>query len=52
MKATIRLLILASLLGGGCGGGDELRGGSGLLEADEAIISAETSGRVLSLAFD
>jgi HlyD family secretion protein len=52
MKAIMRLLVLTSVLLAGCNGGDGLNGGSGLLEADEAVVSAETSGRVVSLAFD
>ncbi len=36
----------------GCGGDDHVPGGSGLLEADEVIVSAETSGRVIKLNFD
>jgi len=34
-----------------CQGGGELRGGSGFIEADEAVISAETSGRVMERRF-
>jgi len=36
----------------GCGGENARIGGSGLLEADESIVSAETAGRVVSLRFD
>ena len=35
----------------GCGGNGDTIGGSGLLEADDAIISAETSGQVKDLFF-
>jgi HlyD family secretion protein len=36
----------------GCGGDNQFLGGSGLLEANEVIVSAETAGRVESLRFD
>lgn len=36
----------------GCGGENSVAGGSGLLEADEVIVSAETSGRVQLLHFN
>jgi len=35
----------------GCGANDDRIGGSGLLETDEVIVSAETAGRVISVAF-
>lgn len=35
----------------GCGGNGETIGGSGLVEADDILVSAETSGRVVSLNF-
>jgi len=36
----------------GCGKNDGLAGGSGLIEATESIISAETAGRVVEHRFD
>ncbi|MEW5993962.1 MAG: biotin/lipoyl-binding protein, partial [Candidatus Zixiibacteriota bacterium] len=42
-------LIMPSLTG--CAGDEVEMGGSGLLEADEAVVSAETGGRVLKLRF-
>jgi HlyD family secretion protein len=36
----------------GCGGDTETMGGSGLLEADEVIVSAEAAGRVETIRFD
>lgn len=41
------LLLLAS-----CAGKDKAIGGSGIIEADDVIVSAETSGRILELYFD
>jgi len=35
-----------------CSGNGNLRGGSGLIEANESIVSAEISGRVLERRFD
>jgi len=46
------MLITAIGLIGGCAGDRELPGGSGLIEATEVIVSAETSGRVTALRFD
>jgi HlyD family secretion protein len=43
--------MIVSLAFAGCDNGNGQNGGSGLLEADEVIVSAETSGRVLSIAF-
>lgn len=48
-------LLLASVglvLAVGCGDAQGPPGGSGFIEADDAIISAETSGRVLHRLFD
>ena len=45
------LMTVAALAIAGCSDSGDTVGGSGLLEADEAIISAETSGRVLSMSF-
>ena len=51
--AAITAIMLATLsLLWGCAGNHDLPGGSGLIEADETLVSAETSGRVLSRAFD
>ncbi|UCD63921.1 MAG: efflux RND transporter periplasmic adaptor subunit [Candidatus Zixiibacteriota bacterium] len=36
----------------GCGNNQDVPGGSGLLEATETIVSAETSGRIQALRFD
>ncbi|MDH4156670.1 MAG: efflux RND transporter periplasmic adaptor subunit [candidate division Zixibacteria bacterium] len=36
----------------GCSGGDQHPGGSGLVESDEVLVAAETSGRVETLFFD
>lgn len=47
----IFVLALATTLAA-CHGNGELRGGSGLIEADESVISAETSGRVMERHFD
>lgn len=52
MKPVTGLIIIISLFLFACGDGDKQNGGSGLLEADEAIVSAETSGRVTARAFD
>ena len=49
-RLAILLLLLTAAVG--CSNGGDVPGGSGLLETDEVILSAETSGRVLSLAFD
>jgi HlyD family secretion protein len=45
------LILVVSLILTDCGGDRGRIGGSGLLEADEAIISAETAGRVISVLF-
>ena len=52
MKYSSILLILGALLLAGCASQSTRPGGSGMLEADDFIVSAETSGRVLSRAFD
>ncbi|MFH2048606.1 MAG: HlyD family efflux transporter periplasmic adaptor subunit [bacterium] len=46
----IILLLLLSLIYG-CAGDNEGTGGSGILEADEIVVSAETGGRVEQLNF-
>ncbi|UCG60506.1 MAG: efflux RND transporter periplasmic adaptor subunit [Candidatus Zixiibacteriota bacterium] len=50
-KITLLIISFAMLLVMGCAGSGDGIGGSGLMEADESIVSAETSGRVLSLLF-
>jgi HlyD family secretion protein len=53
MKAALwplGLLAIAALTG--CGGNNGQPGGSGLLEADEVVVSAETGGQVVLLRFD
>ncbi|MBD3258027.1 HlyD family efflux transporter periplasmic adaptor subunit [candidate division GN15 bacterium] len=44
-------LVLALLFLIGCSGDNGFRGGSGLIEADESMVSAEMSGRVVDLRF-
>lgn len=44
------LLVLAALLIG-CGDGDKIAGGSGFIESDEVMVSAETAGRILQRNF-
>lgn len=51
-RLTLFLVTLLAISIGGCGSDNGAPGGSGLLEADETIVSAETSGRVISMAFD
>lgn len=50
LKLILPAFAILSLAG--CGGDNTLPGGSGLLEADESIVSSETSGRVMELRFD
>jgi HlyD family secretion protein len=45
------LTVLVTVSVTGCGEDDGAIGGSGLLEADEVIVSAETTGRVESIRF-
>ncbi|MGD8922920.1 MAG: efflux RND transporter periplasmic adaptor subunit [Candidatus Zixiibacteriota bacterium] len=50
-----RTYILAAILMlavAGCGGGEGTIGGSGFVETDESIVSAQTSGRAMTLHFD
>ena len=51
---TIRILTLLAVLvvGIGCSDNETVPGGSGFLEANEAVVSSEVTGRVLSMAFD
>ena len=52
MKALIFLLPMVALCGlNGCANHDTTVGGSGMLEATESLVSAETSGRVMELKF-
>lgn len=46
------ILLPALMLLHGCGDKDQPIGGSGLLEADEILVAAETSGRVIVINFD
>jgi HlyD family secretion protein len=46
------LLLLGVILSCGCGSEAELPHGSGLVEATQTIVSAETSGRLEQLRFD
>lgn len=48
--SCLNLLIAVALLTG-CGHDTGFRGGSGLVEADGTLVSAETSGRVVDLRF-
>jgi len=53
----VKIFILIStsmiiLLLAGCGNNNDHTGGSGLIEADETVVSAETSGRVLERLFE
>ncbi len=53
MKAVSGMLAIAvALVLVGCGGNGGPAGGSGLIEANETVISAETSGRVIERRFD
>jgi HlyD family secretion protein len=47
-------ILVATLLAAvaGCGGGEGTIGGSGFVETDESIVSAQTSGRAMTLHFD
>jgi len=46
------LLIILLLIFTGCGDSTDTIGGSGLIETTETIVSAETSGRVITLNFN
>ena len=45
-------LTLFAILLSGCGTEEEVVGGSGLIEATDVIVSAETAGRIETLLFD
>lgn len=52
LRTVWALTTLLILTFPGCGGDNDVVGGSGLLEADEVIVSAETPGRVQKLLFE
>jgi HlyD family secretion protein len=52
MRTTLLISILALLILAGCNGNQKAAGGSGFVEANEVLISAETSGRILVRNFD
>lgn len=52
MKLALISLLSTLLLLAGCGNGDNFTGGSGLIETDETVVSAEYSGRLLKRYFD
>jgi HlyD family secretion protein len=53
MKVAWLSLFMAALpVLTGCSGDDQHPGGSGLVESDEVLVAAETSGRVEALFFD
>lgn len=53
MKRVILVLLAGTgLLLGGCGEDEGAPAGSGLIEATEVIVSAETGGRVTAIRFD
>lgn len=51
MKALTFSFTLLAMLLAGCGGNDKTSRGSGFIEADEVLVSAETSGRILQRNF-
>lgn len=52
MKTLFSSLLLLSLIIIGCSGNNGPAGGSGMIEADESVISAESAGRILTLFVD
>jgi HlyD family secretion protein len=52
MSRYIVIILLLSTALAGCGNNDGLVGGSGLIEAAESVISAESAGRVVQHRFD
>jgi HlyD family secretion protein len=52
MKTPKLLLAGLLLLFAGCGRNGDTVGGSGLIEAEEVIVAAETSGRLIAVGFD
>ena len=50
--AWLNLLAGALIILAGCSGDDQFPGGSGLVESDEILVAAETSGKVEALFFD
>jgi len=52
MRRVIILFVLpVIIICNGCSKNGDTIGGSGLVEADDILVSAETSGRVMSLNF-
>ncbi len=49
MKKSMFLMVLVLVMIAGCGDSDLVSGGSGLVETDEVVVSAETSGKVTTL---
>ncbi len=53
MRASLTLLSLTiTLLIVGCGGESDQVGGSGFVEANDVLVSAETGGRIIAQRFD
>lgn len=53
MRASLTLLLLnLTLLIAGCGGESDQAGGSGFVEANDVLVSAETGGRIIAQRFD
>lgn len=52
MKHIALLFSAVALFMAGCSGNEEKIGGSGLIETDQVLVSAETSGRVIDKRFD
>ncbi|MFH2037595.1 MAG: efflux RND transporter periplasmic adaptor subunit [Candidatus Zixiibacteriota bacterium] len=52
MIRIISVLITLSLLLISCGNNDTPPGGSGLIEADDVVISSEVAGKILAMNFD
>lgn len=53
MKSWVLLIVvLLTFHFSGCGQGDTSRGGSGFIEANDVIVSAETAGRIETRFFD
>jgi len=51
MKTLLFSFIALTMLLAGCGSNNKTTGGSGFIEADEVMVSAETSGRILQRNF-
>ncbi len=50
--ASCSLIAVVTVMLAGCANNDEFTGGSGLIETDETVVSAEYSGRLLKRFFD